>query len=217
MKRYLGVVFALLVIFTLLFVLVDDVLQIEFLQDPSSAFGVASISTAFIGIGLLIADVFIPVPSSIVMIAHGALFGVVLGTILSTIGGLGASLVGFWMGQRSDTLLSKFVPPDEMTRANALLDKYGTVAIILTRPIPIVAETVAIMAGSSSMKWQTMAIASLAGVVPSALLYAVTGATVMRLDNFVLTIGSVLLIAIIFGVIERTLLTRLNRLSSEIQ
>src|SRR5215211_6626130 len=49
---------------------------------------------------LLVVDVVLPVPSNLVMIAHGALFGVAIGTFLSLVGSIGAALVGFAIGQR---------------------------------------------------------------------------------------------------------------------
>ncbi len=35
------------------------------------------------GVGLLVADIVLPVPFSVVMVAHGALFGIVPGAALS--------------------------------------------------------------------------------------------------------------------------------------
>jgi len=215
MKRYAFVVLMLMFVFTALFILVEEVFQIPLLLDPSDALTSANIGVAAMGVGLLIADVFIPVPSSIIMIAHGALFGVVIGTILSVIGSSGAAMVGFWVGRQSNSLLQRLISPAESERANALLERYGAVAIIITRPIPIVAETVAIMAGASSMSWRWMFVTSLAGIIPSALLYAVTGATAMRLDNFLLTIISVLAIAVIFWLVERLFLSRLESLKAQ--
>ncbi len=82
-----------------------------------------------VGVGLLIADVLLPVPSSIVMIAHGALFGVVYGTLLSLIGGTGATLVGFALGRRGGPLLARVVSREERTRADCLLRRWGALAI----------------------------------------------------------------------------------------
>jgi uncharacterized membrane protein YdjX (TVP38/TMEM64 family) len=215
MKRYALVVLMLMLVFTALFILIEEVFQIPLLLDPSDTLNSASIGVALVGVGLLIADVFIPVPSSIIMIAHGALFGIVTGTILSVIGSLGSAMVGFGVGRQSNSLLQRFISPAESQRANALLERYGAVAIIITRPIPIVAETVAIMAGASSMSWRWMLVTSLAGIIPSALLYAVTGATAMRLDNFLLTIISVLGIAVVFWLVERLFLSRLESLKAQ--
>jgi uncharacterized membrane protein YdjX (TVP38/TMEM64 family) len=45
-------------------------------------FGSRGTLTALLGTGLLVADVVLPRPSSVVMVAHGALFSVVGGTLL---------------------------------------------------------------------------------------------------------------------------------------
>jgi len=65
--------------------------------------------------------VFIPVPSSVVMIANGALFGVAVGTSLSLLGSLGAAALGFLIGRRSTRLLERLVSPAEKARADELL------------------------------------------------------------------------------------------------
>ncbi len=85
---------------------------------------------AIVGISLLISDVILPVPSSLVMIANGALFGIVPGTLLSVIGSLGAALVGFFIGRRGSSFLIRFVPVKEQSRANRLLAKWGLFVII---------------------------------------------------------------------------------------
>src|SRR5690606_28842158 len=145
--------------------------------------GRGGLPAASAGVGLLIADVFLPVPSSLVMIAHGALFGVVLGTGLSLLGSLGATLFGFAVGPRGGGLLARLVTPKEKKKADALLARWGALAILITRPIPLLAETVSILAGASPMGWGRMTAAALAGSAPAALLYALTGATARSLAN----------------------------------
>ncbi len=94
-------------------------------------------------------DVALSVPSSLVMVAHGAHLGVVIGTVLSVVGSTGAALVGFALGRRGGPLLARLVPPEERTRADRLLARWGTLAIIITRPVPLLAQTTAVMAGTS--------------------------------------------------------------------
>lgn len=209
MKRYWLVVVGVMVVFLIMFILFEKVVQIPLLQDPSNVMQAGTIGAAFLGVGLLVVDVFLPVPSSIVMILHGALFGVVVGTLLSVIGGLGASLVGFWLGRQGETLLSRWITEEEAYQANQLLKRWGWLAIIVTRPIPILAETVAIMAGASTISWRLMALAGLAGAIPAGMLYAITGATALNLDNFLLTFGFVMLMAGLFWLIGRSVQTKL--------
>ena len=111
----------------------------------------ATVGVACLRLFLLIGDVFLPVPSSLVMVTNGALFGIVLGTALSAIGSLGAAAIGFGIGHRGGSFLHRFVPVLGLQQANHLLHKWGMLAIILTRPFPLLAETTVVMAGNSSM------------------------------------------------------------------
>ena len=200
MKRYLLTVVALIGLFTVLFVLMEA-LGVPLLSDPTPWMKHGGILAASIGVGLLIADVVLPVPSSIVMVAHGALFGVLWGTMLSLLGSVGAAVFGFAIGRRGGRLLERVVTPAERARASSILARWGTLAIIVTRPVPLLAETVAIMAGASSMSWRTIVAASIAGSLPPALLYALTGAAVADLQNTALMFAVVLLVAGMFWLV----------------
>ena len=145
-------------------------LNLPLLANPHHRMAGSSISAALIGITLLMVDVFLPIPSSLVMIANGALFGVALGTILSLVGNLGAAFTGFFLGRLGGSLLARFVSLEQRERANRLLQKWGLLAIIVTRPVPLLAETTIIMAGTSKIGWKSMALASLAGFLPASFL-----------------------------------------------
>src|SRR5207248_1807305 len=142
---------------------------------------------------------------SLVMVAHGALFGVVMGTFLSLLGSVGAALFGFAIGRRGGTLLARVVPPEERARADRMLARWGTLAVVVTRPVPLLAETVAIMAGASPLGWGRMALAALIGSLPPALLYALTGATVANFQSTSLMFGVVLLVTGSFWLVGRLL------------
>jgi len=200
MKRYLLTVVALIVLFTILFLIVEA-LGVPLLSDPTPWMKHGGVVAASIGVGLLIADVVLPVPSSIVMVAHGALFGVWWGTMLSLVGSVGAATFGFAIGRRGGALLERVVTPAERARASGILARWGTLAIIITRPVPLLAETVAIMAGASSMSWRTIVVASIAGSLPMSLLYALTGAAVANLQSTALMFGVVLLVAGVFWLV----------------
>jgi uncharacterized membrane protein YdjX (TVP38/TMEM64 family) len=150
---------------------------------------------AAVGVALLVGDVFLPVPSSLVMILHGAVFGIAVGTALSVLGTVGATLFGFWVGRRGGPLLERLLPLEERQRGDALLRRYGDLAILVTRPVPVLAETVAILAGTSSLGWLRTTVAAFLGCLPAALLYALTGATAARLDHAGLVFVGVLALA----------------------
>lgn len=172
----------MILLFLALFFLVEA-LGVPLLVDPTPWLNQGGIWAAALGVGLLVADVLLPVPSSLVMVAHGALFGVVLGTLLSLLGSTGAAVFGFWIGRRGGKWLERLVPLDERERANRLLERWGLLAVVVTRPIPLLAETVAIMAGASPLGWLGTTLAAFAGSLPPALLYALTGASAGRFQN----------------------------------
>ena len=202
MKRYLLIIFALIICFTVLFLIVEA-LGVPLLTDPTPWMKHGGILAACLGVALLIADVVLPVPSSIVMVAHGALFGVLWGTALSLIGSTGAAMFGFALGRRGGRALAWIVTPAERARANSILERWGTLAITITRPVPVLAETVAIMAGTSSMSWRSLIVSSVAGSLPPALLYALTGAAVADLQSTALMFVVVLLVAGLFWLVGR--------------
>lgn len=194
MTRWAWISVAMMLVFAALFGVVEA-LDVPLLGDPSAAMHVGGLTAASVGIGLLVADVLIPVPSSVVMVAHGALFGVVLGALVSLLGNLGAAWFGFWIGRRGGPMLSRVMSQEERRRGDAMLARWGALAIVATRPVPMLAETIVILAGTSSLSWGQLTIAALAGSLPAAVLLAAAGATGMALDSALLVFGLVLLIA----------------------
>ncbi|MBV9495079.1 MAG: TVP38/TMEM64 family protein [Acidobacteria bacterium] len=179
MKRYAFLMTSMAASFLLLFG-IAEAMHWPLLTDPMPWLRSAGIVAGVIGVGLLIADVVLPVPSSVIMIAHGALFGIWIGALLSLVGSVGASLTGFALGRAGRDSVRRFVSEAEYARAAAILEKWGILALIVTRPVPILAETLAIMAGASPTGWLQMTIASVVGILPAALAYAAAGAMSRR-------------------------------------
>jgi uncharacterized membrane protein YdjX (TVP38/TMEM64 family) len=197
MKRYWTLVGLVLLLFLAIFLIAEQ-LHLPILTNPQTWMKTGSISAALFGIGLLTMDVILPVPSSLIMIANGALFGVAVGTLLSLIGSLGAALSGFWLGRYGKKWLTNLLSLEQQRQANQLLKKWGLLAIILTRPLPLLAETTAVVAGTSSLRGSSVALATLVGSIPAALLYALTGSTATNFNQASLSFALVLFIAGLF-------------------
>ena len=207
MKAYSILFFVLLCFFLLLFLLVEQ-FQVPLLSDPSAVLNRGGFIAAVVGTGLLTSDIVLPVPSSLIMIANGALFGLVLGGVLSLLGGLGSSLLGFWIGRRSTRLVQRFVPEDERRQADRLMERWGMIAIIATRPIPLVSETLSIVAGGTSLRWRAMVGASVLGLAPGAAIYAATGVYAVTLESSVWSFVVVLAVALMFWLAGKVLVKR---------
>lgn len=208
MKRYAMVVVGLKLALLAMFGLVTA-LGVPVLTDPAPWMADASPAVAALGVGLLVADVLIPVPSSLVMVAHGALFGVLGGAALSALGGVLAAALGFFIGRRGGPLLDRVMGPEERARGDRLLARHGGLAVVLSRPLPILAETVSILAGTSPMPWSRLLLAATLGVLPPSVLYAITGASAATLDDQVLIFAAVMGSAAAFWLISRAIERRL--------
>jgi uncharacterized membrane protein YdjX (TVP38/TMEM64 family) len=140
-------------------------------QDPGAG-------AATIIITLLVVDILLPVPSSLVMLASGALFGVAWGSLLSLIGSIGGELFGFEMVRRFGAPVARrLAGDDDLRRLSGLMTRHGAAAVAATRALPVVMETMSVVAGLSAMSRRTFLGASLLGTVPVAVVYAWAGAS----------------------------------------
>lgn len=195
MTRRYTLVAVTIAAFVLVSFLIVEALGIPLLVDPSVQLGRGGIGAALLGVGLLLVDVFLPVPSSIVMTAQGALFGIALGTTLSLIGSVGAALLGFAIGRKGTRFIARFVSAEEQAASNRLLERWGPLALIVTRPVPILAETTAVMAGASSLGWRKATLGIIVGAFPAALIYAIAGAYATSVASGFLVFGLVIVLA----------------------
>ncbi|NHC47554.1 TVP38/TMEM64 family protein [Motilibacter aurantiacus] len=190
------------VVLVVLFVAVE-LTRPEILTDPSPWMDDGGPLAAVAGVGLLVADVLVPAPSSVVMTAHGALFGVPLGAALSLLGGTGATLVAFGLGRWGRHAVERRVRPEERARVAALLDRYGVLALVVTRPVPIVAEAVALLAGTTSMGWRAAVLGGVLGNVVPAVVYAVVGAQARSIAEQAVVLVLVLLLSLALWAVAR--------------
>ena len=151
---------------------------------------------AAVVVGLLAADIFIPVPSSVIMVLSGAAFGVWWGSLLAFAGSIGGEWLGFELARRYGTALStRFIGDErERRRLNDVLVTHGAAAIVVTRALPVVMETMSIVAGLSTMRRSTFLIASAIGTAPIVVVYAYAGAMSRETGSLVPAI--VILIAV---------------------
>jgi uncharacterized membrane protein YdjX (TVP38/TMEM64 family) len=182
MRRYWVLVGAVFVGLLSLW-LFADALGMSRVTDPAAAMGEGGVWPALVGIGLLVADVVLPVPSVLVMVANGALFGVVVGALLSLVGKLGAAVVAFALGRSGRGLVDRLVGEGERQRGERLLARWGLLAILVSRPVPILAETVVLLAGTSGLRMVPVLLVVLVGSVPEAVAYGLAGAAALSFGN----------------------------------
>ncbi|MCC5844814.1 MAG: TVP38/TMEM64 family protein [Verrucomicrobia bacterium] len=130
-----------------------------------------------LGAGLLIADLVLPIPSTGVLGGMGAVMGVGpaflwgwAGLVLSGTCGYGSTR---WGGTR---WASKLAPEEERQRYQHLFNTWGSLAIVITRLLPILPEVLSVLSGLYGMKFSRFFGATLVGSLAPALAYTWLGA-----------------------------------------
>lgn len=168
--------------------------DVTLLVDPESVIAPTA-SAAWIGVGLLVGDIVLPVPSSVVMLAHGALFGIVPGAALSLLGRTGNAVVGVVLGRGAGDFLSRRTAHrsgSDHTRGADLVGRWGLAAVVLTRPIPVLAESTLVAAAATGLSPVGLIAAAVIGALPEAVLYAVAGNAAATYTN-----GTIVFVAVI--------------------
>jgi 3-dehydroquinate synthase len=175
--------------------LVENILGIPMEAMASRWLASAGWGTATLVAVLLAADVALPIPSSFVMVFSGAAFGVGWGSVVALAGSIIGEWIGFELVRRYGRgVSSRLVGDDEFDRFSAFFDRHGIVAVILTRPLPVVMETMSLVAGLSTMSRSSFLLASLAGTAPIVVVYAWAGAVSRDVGSLVPAV--VILIAV---------------------
>ena len=136
---------------------------------PAGRFGVI--------VGLLGGDILLPVPSSAVTTWGGGVLGVGWATLASTIGMSAGAAVGFGLAR---TLGRRFVAGrsagGDLDRSAALVRRFGPAALVLTRPLPILAEACVLLVGTTGLTWRRFAVPVVLSNVVISATYAAAGA-----------------------------------------
>jgi uncharacterized membrane protein YdjX (TVP38/TMEM64 family) len=164
---------------------------------------------AAIEVGVLAADLLLPVPSSMVATLGGAHLGVAIGTGCAWLGMTAGAMLGWWLGHTAGAASLSGLTLDEQERLTRQQRRFGPLAVVLTRPLPLVAEAAALMAGASGMSWRDFLIAAGSGNLAIALVWSLAGALGRQADSlqWVLMGSLAVPVAITWLVLRRTLQT----------
>lgn len=182
MKFLIGIVTGLFLVFTLMFAWAESRGLIEpgyvqglfesVRQNPGGL-----VLVALLVAGLLAADLFLPVPSSVVMTLAGLFLGTAIGAMVSFAGAMASALIGFGLCRRfGQKAFTRMIGDKDTARIARLLDSYGMWAILLSRSVPMLTEVMSCVAGLGSVPPRRFLAVSAAGTLPICLVYAWAGA-----------------------------------------
>lgn len=137
-------------------------------------------------VALLFVDLFLPIPSSLVMILSGAAFGIWWGSALSLVGSIGGEWLGFELVRRYGRKASRrIVGDEEIERMQRIFARHGVAAVAVTRALPVLMETMSVVAALSGMRRAAFLRASLLGTLPIVVVYAYAGAASREIGSLV--------------------------------
>ncbi len=179
LRRLLIVLVGTLLIPIIPFVVIGELPGEQWLsasQDNDLAF-------ALVGAGLLAVDVLLPVPSSIMITMLGARVGLLEGWLAAWLGLTVGNMVGYALGRLWP---QRWAPKVNETPA--------VLALMLSRPVPVLAEALTITAGAARQPFLLVCAACLVGNGVYTLLLAANGALLIAASTA--TYGIVVMLAI---------------------
>jgi uncharacterized membrane protein YdjX (TVP38/TMEM64 family) len=133
-------------------------------------------TVALVTVAVLAVDVFLPVPSSLVSTFAGAQLGIAAATAASWLGMMAGAIVAFGLARVCGRpLAARLSSAEELDEIDRLSRRAGTWLLIITRPLPILAEATVLFLGTSSMTWRQFLPPVTLSNLGIALVYAVLG------------------------------------------
>ena len=125
---------------------------------------------------VLSTDAFLPVPSSFVSTFAGMQLGIPLATLSSWAGmTLGAS-IGFAAARVfGRPIILRSSNADEVARIDKLASRYGAWLLVLTRAIPLLAETTVFLLGAAGLQWRRFLVSVVLSNLGISLAYSTLG------------------------------------------
>ena len=141
-------------------------------------------------VGLLMLDVFLPVPATAALAALGMTYGPWLGGIYGCLGTFLAGCLGYGLCRLANERVARFLVGDlGMAMGKRFFARSGTWAIALSRWTILLPELLSCFAGLVRMPAKTYFAALVCGVVPMSFAYAWIGSTETAQKNPLLALG----------------------------
>ena len=139
-------------------------------------------------IGLLVSDLFLPIPATPVMSAAGYLYGTLIGGMVSAVGSFAAGMAGYGLCRAFGRGVAlRLAGEKEMAEHHTLFQRSGPWLVAASRWLPLLPEVISCLAGLTRMPLRVFAVSLACGSVPMGFVYAAIGAAGQ--DNPKLAIG----------------------------
>lgn len=128
------------------------------------------------GILLLMGDLLLPIPGTIVMSALGFVYGPIWGGVIASIGSMLAGSFGYVLCRLLGRgAARRILGEKDLKKGEDLFANVGGWIVVLSRWLPLFPEVVACMAGLTRMPTLTFHIALACGSIPLGFVFAIVG------------------------------------------
>ena len=128
------------------------------------------------GLGLLSADLLLPIPGTVVMAALGFLYGPVLGGFVAGTGSILAGTIGYSLCRFAGRGAAEWlIGQEDLEEGEQLFANVGGWLVVLSRWLPVFPEVIACMAGLSRMPAGRFHLALACGSLPLGFTFAAVG------------------------------------------
>lgn len=129
-----------------------------------------------IGVALLVSDLLLPIPTTVVIGAMGAVLGVGVAAFWGWLGLSLAGLTGYGVARLGGQVWAdKLAPPEKQAEYRRMFNAWGGLAVVLSRMMPILPEVISVLAGLYRMRASRYVAAVALGSLPPALGFAWVG------------------------------------------
>ena len=124
---------------------------------------------------LLASDIVTPVPSSVLMVLAGSLYGFIPGALIGFAGSVSASVAGFVLARTQKSKILQVIKKGDDKAMNRWFVRWGEGILILSRPVPMVAEAMSVFAGSTDISFKRFFSLISVGTAPMVIFYSYSG------------------------------------------
>ncbi len=201
-----------LLIFSIVILLVFLLFNFEeYFADHLQAMTDNKIEYSILSFVLLVSDILLPVPSSIVMYSNGFVLGVVNGFLLSMFSVTILAILGYLLGMLATNRLGLTISPE----ANGLFVRYGYLAIFLTRGVPILAESVSLVCGYNRVVFRQYLSLNILGYLPVCFTFSFCGHMGSNGNFFLLSFFFALILSGLFWIFGKSAVVKQGEADNE--
>ena len=128
------------------------------------------------GILLLVGDLVLPVPGTVVISALGYLYGAWIGGAVAAAGLIMAGMLGYGAGRLfGEDFARRWLGAGDYEKGRKLFENRGGWVVAMSRALPILPEVISCTAGLVRMPFRRFMIALACGSIPMGFLFAAVG------------------------------------------